>query len=60
MSEKIKYISSEKMEIIERNQVEILELKNTISKMKRFTESLNRMLDITEEIIQIDAQKEND
>lgn len=60
MSEKIKYISSEKMEIIERNQVEILELKNTISKMKRFTESLNRMLDIAEEIIQIDAQKEND
>lgn len=60
MSEKIKYISSEKMEIIERNQVEILELKNTISTMKRFTESLNRMLDIAEEIIQIDAQKEND
>ena len=36
------------MEIIERNQTEILELKSTISKMKKFTKFLNRILGTAE------------
>lgn len=36
------------MEITERNLIEILELKSTISKMKKFTEFLNRILGTAE------------
>lgn len=65
MREKKGYISRKKLEI------EILELKSTVSKMKKFTKSLNRASDIAEErvskledrsieIIQTEVQREKD
>lgn len=45
------------MEIIERNQIEIIELKSTISKMKKFTDSLTSMLGIVgEEVSKLEGR----
>ena len=45
------YKFNKETQIIKNNQTEILELKNTINKMKNATESINSLVDKTEKII---------